>query len=185
MQTAQTVILMSGGIDSTTVAAIYRSVDAQVTGLFVDYGQPSSQSEWQCARRIAGDYGIPIHKIEMGFRLASAKGEFFGRNALLILTAAGTSETRPLEIVLGIHALAEYYDTTPLFVRHMKRLLPGYFEDTVTLATPLLPYTKAEVIQFSREHGVRLELTYSCEYQNDPPCLRCPSCEDRNAILAS
>ena len=107
-------------------------------------------------------------------------GEFFARNALLILTAAGITEARPLQIALGVHALSQYYDTTPLFLRQMQQVLNGYFGGSVTLSTPFLADTKAEVIRFAKDNGVPLNLTYSCEIQNAPECGRCPSCRGQD-----
>ena len=107
-------------------------------------------NEWRAARDVTNRFGIEIERIDLGFRLAAESGEFFGRNALLILTAAGTIETRPLTIALGIHALSEYYDTQPLFLRQMQRILDGYSGGSVSLSAPFLAYPKAEVIAFAR-----------------------------------
>ena len=179
MSTSKSVVLMSGGIDSSATAAVVLSDGYETHGLFVDYGQPSAGSEWRAARDVANHYGIDVRRVALGFRLGSECGEFFGRNALLILTAAGIAEDGPLMIALGIHALSEYYDTQPLFLRQMQRILDGYFRGSVTVHAPFLAHTKAEVIAFARENDVPLDLTYSCETQNAPPCSRCPSCEDR------
>ena len=174
-----TIVLMSGGIDSASVVAAYRHKGIQPSVIFVDYGQPPARSEWRAAQDIAGHYDVPIRKVSLGFRLASQQGEFYGRNALLVLAAAGMMEARPLQIALGIHALSEYYDTTPLFLRHMQRILNGYFGGSVALSAPFLSKSKTEVIEFAKKNHVPLELTYSCEVQNAPECERCPSCRDR------
>ena len=179
MSIGKSVVLMSGGIDSTVTVAAVLSDGYETSGLFVDYGQPAACSEWDAARDVANHFGIDIERVELGFRLGSEAGEFFGRNALLILTAAGITESRPLVIALGIHVLSEYYDTQPLFLRQMQRILDGYFAGSVTVYAPFLAHTKAEVITFAQAKGVPLKLTYSCETQNAPPCLCCPSCEDR------
>jgi 7-cyano-7-deazaguanine synthase len=184
MTTGKSVVLMSGGIDSSATALAILTEGYETSGLFVDYGQPAARSEWRAARDVTNRFGIEIERIDLGFRLAAESGEFFGRNALLILTAAGTIETRPLTIALGIHALSEYYDTQPLFLRQMQRILDGYSGGSVSLSAPFLAYPKAEVIAFARGNGVPLEMTYSCETQNAPPCLRCPSCEDRIGVDA-
>ena len=176
---AHTVVLISGGIDSASVTAACRQKGIQPSGVFVDYGQPSARSEWRAAQDIARHFGVTIRKVSLGFQLASQEGEFYGRNALLVLATTGMMEPRPLQIALGIHALSEYYDTTPLFVRHMGRILNGYFGDSVTLNAPFLAESKAEVIEFAKKNHVPLELTYSCEVQNAPACGWCPSCRDR------
>ena len=179
------VVLMSGGIDSSATLAACQESGISMSGMFVDYGQPSAQSEWEAAQRIASHYLIEIEKVSLGIGLVSDRGEFFGRNALFVLTAAGTIPHRPLVIALGIHALTGYYDTTPLFVRDMQRLLNGYSGGAVTLSVPFLAHTKAEVIGFARENSVPLHLTYSCERQNAPACGECPSCRDRVDLNAN
>ena len=176
------VVLMSGGIDSSATLAACQSPGTSLSGMFVDYGQLAAQSEWQAAQRIASHYLIEIEKVTLGVGLVSDRGEFFGRNALFVLAAAGTIPQRPLAIALGIHALTDYYDTTPLFVRDMQRLLNGYSGGAVTLCVPFLSHTKAEVIRFANENAVPLRLTYSCERQNAPACAECPSCLDRIEI---
>ena len=184
MSTGKSIVLMSGGIDSSASAVAVRKEGYETLGLFVDYGQRAARSEWRALQDVANHLDLEVKKVELGFRLASQSGEFFGRNALLVLTAAGITESRPLMIALGIHALSEYYDTQPLFLRQMQRLLDGYFAGSVVLTAPFLAYPKAEVIAFARDNGVPLDMTYSCEEQNAPPCLRCPSCEDRSDVDA-
>ena len=173
------VVLMSGGIDSSATLAACQTLGTSLSGMFVDYGQPAVRSEWKAAQSIASHYEIEIDKADLGVSLVSDRGEFFGRNALFILTAAGTIQQRPMVVVSGIHALTRFYDTTPLFVRHMQRLLNGYSGGAVTLCVPFLSHTKAEVIGFARKNAVPLHLTYSCERQDSPACGECPSCHDR------
>lgn len=173
------VVLMSGGIDSSATLPACQGPGKSLSGMFVDYGQPAARSEWKAAQNIASHYDIEIDKVDLGVSLVSDRGEFFGRNALFILAAAGTIPQRPLVIALGIHALTDYYDTTPLFARDMQRLLNGYSGGAVTLSLPFLPHTKAEVIGLAKENAVPLHLTYSCERQNSPACGECPSCRDR------
>ena len=179
MENTHTVILMSGGIDSSSVVVTCQDAGIQPSGMFVDYGQPSARSEWCAAQNVARHYGIAIRRVNLGIRLAAHEGEFPGRNALLVLTAAGMTAARPLQVSLGIHALSEYYDTTPLFLRHMQRILNGYFGDTVTVSAPFVAETKADVVRFAKAEGVPLALTYSCETRDTPACGWCPSCRDR------
>ena len=114
MSIGNSIVLMSGGIDSSASAVAVRKEGYETSGLFVDYGQPAACSEWRAVQDVADHFDLEVQKVELGFRLASESGEFFGRNALLVLTAAGITESRPPMIALGIHALSEYYDTQPL-----------------------------------------------------------------------
>ena len=179
------VVLMSGGIDSSATLVSCEELGANLSGMFFDYGQPAAGSEWEAAQGIASHYQIEIEKIDLGVSLVSDRGEFFGRNALFILTAASVIANRPLTVAIGIHTLSDYYDTKPLFIRHMERLLNGYSGGTVSLYTPFLADSKAEIIRFAREAAVPLQLTHSCERQNAPACTECPSCIDRIEIDGS
>ena len=173
------VTLMSGGIDSSSVIAKLKEENVKLSGMFIDYGQPAAKSEWEAAQNVAEYYQIKIEKVELGFRLMSDEGEFFGRNALMILTAAGIIEDRPLCIAIGIHALTDYYDTTPLFLKHVQRVLNGYSSGSVAVHAPFISKTKPEVIELANKIGVPINLTYSCEWQDAPACGLCPSCRDR------
>ncbi len=170
---------MSGGVDSSAAIIACQELGLPLSGMFVDYGQPAALSEWEATQRVADYYQIEIEKVVLGANLVSDRGEFFGRNALFVLTAAGITPRRPLIVDLGIHALTDCYDTTPLFVRHMQRLLNGYSGGAVTLSVPFLSHAKFEIVGFARENSVPLHLTYSCERQDAPACGECPSCLDR------
>ena len=182
LSNANTVVLLSGGIDSTATIAACKEATKNILALFVDYGQSSAHSEWKAAQNVAAYYAVEVERVRLGFSLISDSGEFFGRNALFVLTAASVTKERPLAVALGIHSLTEYYDTTPLFSKHMERLLNGYSGGEVELSTPFLTHTKAEVFKFAKERAVPIHLTYSCEQQNSPACGICPSCQDRNAL---
>ena len=179
------VILLSGGIDSSATIVACRDITEDVSTIFIDYGQPAADSEWEAARRIAAHYNVTIKRIELGFSLVDRSGEFFGRNTLFILAAAGVTGKRPLTVALGIHALTDYYDTTPLFVRHVERILNGYSDGEVSLKLPFLANTKPEVIEFAEDRAVPLHLTYSCERQNSPVCSECPSCHSRELFYGN
>ena len=173
------VVLMSGGIDSSSTIVACQELGMSLSGLFFDYGQPAAQSEWQATQSIATHYEMEVEKANLGVSLLSDRGEFFGRNALFIITAAGTIAHRPLTVAIGIHAFSDYYDTKPLFVKHMERILNGYSGGTVSVHVPFLAVGKADIIAFARRSEVPLHLTYSCERQNAPRCGECPSCLDR------
>ena len=175
-------VLMSGGIDSSATVAACLRTGKIVSGMFIDYGQPAASSEWEAAQRVAKHYRIDIEKVRLGFNVRSSEGEFIGRNALFVLAAAATIEDSPLVIATGIHALSDYYDTTPLFVKHMQQILDGYSGGAITLSAPFIASTKSEVVSFAENERVPLHLTYSCESRNAPACGNCPSCRERSDL---
>ena len=60
------VTLLSGGLDSTTVAALARSQTGHLTALTFHYGQAHSK-EVECAAEIAGMMGIPMELLDISF----------------------------------------------------------------------------------------------------------------------
>ena len=179
MSRAHLTVLLSGGIDSAATLAFYKQRRGQVVAVFYDYGQKPRASEWKAAQRIAVHFRIPVARVRLGITLPLDDGEFFGRNALLILAAAAAATERPTVIALGIHAGCPYYDTTTAFAHDMQRLLDGYGDGAISVAAPFLDSTKKEVVSFARKRRVPLHLTYSCEQRNARPCGKCASCLDR------
>lgn len=179
MSRARVAVLLSGGIDSAATLCFYAKRRDDVRAVFVDHAQRPRASEWKAAQSIAIARRVGIDRVRLGFSLPSARGEFFGRNALLVLAAAATQAQLPMVIALGVHAGCPYYDTTQRFLKDMQSLLDGYGSGAVTIAAPFLDSTKEEIVRFARKHRVPLRLTYSCERKNAPPCGKCLSCLDR------
>jgi 7-cyano-7-deazaguanine synthase len=108
--------------------------------------------------------------------------EFLGRNALFVL-AAGSLGPPPLRVSLAINRGPEYYDISPRFLIDCQRMLDGYFGGTVVLEAPFVDYSKKDIIRYCKRRKVPLNITYSCQKKNSPPCGRCPTCLDRERYL--
>lgn len=175
-------VLLSGGIDSSCCVAFYRQTRHQVTGVFVDYGQPVSNQEERSARAIARHYTIPLHFIRFSGPRKDFKDEIAGRNAFLTFAALTHSPHRPDLIALGIHAGTKYYDCSEHFVSHLNALLSGYCNGHTVLATPFLNWSKRSVYDFCLKNEIPIQLTWSCEVGPLVPCGRCLSCEDRGHL---
>lgn len=175
-------VLLSGGIDSACTLAAYRADHHPARAIFVDYGQPARRSERAAAQAIARHYRVPLSFVKLGVRLPGDNGEFFGRNALLVILGGAVESNRPLIVALGIHSASPYYDTTSAFASDAQRLLDGYARGAITLGAPFITMSKRTVVGYARRHRVPLRLTYSCERRNAPACGECPSCEDRSAF---
>ena len=68
------------------------------------------------------------------------------------------------------------------FTKSLNDILSGYRTGEVVLATPFLSWTKQEVYDFCIEHGVPVQLTWSCEVGPSSPCGHCLSCKDREHL---
>jgi len=206
------VILLSGGLDSATVLAIARSEGFDCHALAVDYGQ-RHRSELEAARRVAEAAGVPLKVLPLDLRaiggsaltddIAVPEGGTEGipatyvpaRNTIMLSLALGYAEVLGAEdIFIGVNAVdySGYPDCRPEFIeafQDMARLATKAAVEGagMTIHTPLIDLTKAEIIQAGSELGVGYSLTVSC-YQADAEgraCGACDSCLIRKAGFAA
>jgi 7-cyano-7-deazaguanine synthase len=174
-------VLCSGGIDSTTVAVQRVAQRERVELCFVDYGQPARAAERRSADALARRLDIEVAYVGICGVNAPPHGEIAARNLLLVSAAlAARPETRSM--LLAIHAGTGYRDCSPAFVDEMQRVLDFHTDGRCRLVTPFLHWSKADVVALARELKAPLELTHSCEAA-DEPCRSCRSCIDREVIL--
>jgi 7-cyano-7-deazaguanine synthase len=202
------VLLLSGGVDSSTVALYLRERGFDVLPRFVAYGQRAAASELKSARAVARSLSLErpesIALASFGRRLAfplmqgSRQGpratfaersrESFvpHRNLLLATCAAMHAAGRGVNAVaLGVvgGARALYADTTPTFVRRLERLLR--MSADVRVVAPFMHKTKEEVVRYGWERGLDYGMTYSCHRQSGIHCGRCSGCIERYLALSS
>jgi 7-cyano-7-deazaguanine synthase len=198
-------VLLSGGVDSSTVCLYLLEQGYQVRAHFVLYGQRAAKSEWAAAKRVARTLGLSPPSVAdfsafgrtLGFPLMRGSsvrpvtaGERFRasfvphRNLLLATSAAMTASGLGVSsIALGIVAgtAPPYPDTTAVFLRQLRRIL-GLSGKTQVLA-PFVDKTKTEVVRFGRRCGFDYRLTYSCHRQSHQHCGGCAGCTERSAAL--
>ena len=177
-----TLVLLSGGIDSSCCVAFYRRMEHSVTGVFVDYGQPVRAREEQSAKAISNYYSIPLHVIRCSGLGAEFQGEIPGRNAFLVFAGLLYHPSFSGLLALGIHGGVTYYDCSEHFTAQLSSLLSGYRDGKVVLATPFLQWSKQKVYELSAELAVPVSLTWSCEVGPFEACGRCLSCKDREHL---
>ncbi|MEZ5458487.1 MAG: 7-cyano-7-deazaguanine synthase QueC [Steroidobacteraceae bacterium] len=209
-----TVVLLSGGLDSATVAALARERGHAVHALSVHYGQRHS-SELAAAARVATALGVVEHRV-MGVDLAGIGGSALtdpalavplapssgipvtyvpARNTLMLALALGWAEVlQATSIYLGVNAVdySGYPDCRPEFVAAFERLAQlatrrGVEGHPIRIEAPLIALSKAEIIATGMRLGVDFSLTVSC-YQADADgraCGRCDSCRLRREGFAA
>ena len=200
------VVLLSGGLDSYTAAAIGRSEGFRLHALTIRYGQRHA-SELAAARRVARALGVARH-IEIDVDLSAFGGSSLttdapvpkdrpldapgipstyvpARNTVFLAMALAWAEVLgAADIFIGVNAVdySGYPDCRPEFIQA--------FEHLATLATaagvsgrrfdihaPLQTLTKGAIVRRGLELGLDYSLTVSC-YDPGPegPCGRCDSC---------
>jgi 7-cyano-7-deazaguanine synthase len=202
------VVLVSGGLDSSTVLAIARSQGFECYALSVAYGQ-RHVAELDAAARVAAALGAREHRI-MGVDLAGIGGSALtdhaiavpesaspgipvtyvpARNTILLALALGWAEVVGAEdIFVGVNAVdySGYPDCRPEFIDAFQRLAQlatkaGVEGASLTIQAPLIRMTKAQIIRTGQALGVDYGMTVSC-YQADTAgrgCGRCDSCRLR------
>jgi 7-cyano-7-deazaguanine synthase len=197
------VILVSGGLDSTTVLAMALEQGYECYTLSFDYGQ-RHRSELEAASRVSDHMGVAAHKVvklDLGTIGGSAltddaidvpEYETSGipvtyvpaHNTVFLSIALGWAEVLECsDIFLGVNAVdySGYPDCRPDYI--------NAFESMANLATkaaveghklsihaPLINLTKAEIVQAGIALGVDYSQTVSC-YQASLDGLACGKCD--------
>lgn len=178
-------VLLSGGIDSSTCLHYYLQMGFRAQALFVDYGQASSKKELRAARSVCGHFRTDLDVLRVTGAARKRDGLISGRNAFLLSLGAMECESKPGIIAIGIHSGTTYRDCSPQFVRQMQAVLNTSTDGSLQIEAPFLRWNKRDIWTFANQHGVPLGLTYSCERGSLQPCGRCASCEDLENLHAS
>lgn len=185
------VVLLSGGLDSATTAAVAARDGFQIHALSVDYGQRHS-TELDAARAVARELGVAQHVVvrvdlraiggsALTADISVPKNEdpsadripvtyVPARNTLLLSLALGWAEVvGAFDIFIGVNALdySGYPDCRPEFVRAFEKLAnvatkAGTTGGAFTIHAPLIDLTKAEIIRLGSELRVSYASTVSC-----------------------
>ena len=204
------IVLLSGGLDSSTVLAMARAQGFDCYALSVHYGQRHN-AELDAARKIAASLGAREHRV-MGVDLAGVGGSALtdssiavpesptagipityvpARNTLLLALALGWAEVvGAADIFVGVNAVdySGYPDCRPQFIAAFESLArvatkAGVEGVPFKIQAPLIDMSKADIIRAGAALGVDFSVTVSC-YQAEADgaaCGKCDSCRLRAA----
>ena len=204
------VILVSGGLDSTTVLAMARAQGYACYTLSFDYGQ-RHRAELLAADRVSTALGDVEHKV-VRLNLDSIGGSALtdldiavpeeetegipvtyvpARNTVFLSIALGWAEVLGAhDIFIGVNAVdySGYPDCRPEFIAAFEDLAnlatkAGVEGHKITIHTPLMTQGKGEIIETGLSLGVDYALTVSCYQATDDglACGKCDSCRLRRA----
>jgi 7-cyano-7-deazaguanine synthase len=199
------VVLLSGGLDSYTAAAIAKADGCELNALTIHYGQRHAR-EVDAARAVAKALGVVRHK-ELSLDLRAFGGSSLtsdvdvprdrnldasdipstyvpARNTIFLSLALGWAEVLGARhIVMGVNALdySGYPDCRPEFIHAFEALAnlatrAGVEGERFHVQTPLIMMTKAEIIQRGLSLGLDYGLTHSC-YDPLPSGRPCGRCD--------
>lgn len=199
------VILLSGGIDSATTAAIALSRGFELHALIFSYGQ-RHRIEIESAKKLVAFFGIRSHTIielPSGIFRSALTNSGSGvpknrepgdtripdtyvpaRNIIFLSYALAFAESiGARHIFIGANAVdySGYPDCRPEFFRAFQEMADRGTEAGVSgrgfiIETPLIDMTKAEIIQKGTSLGVDYSLTHSC-YDPGPDGSACGACD--------
>ncbi len=207
----KTLIICSGGLDSVTLAHKIAS-DPSTTGLMLvsfDYGQRHKKEiEYakKCAQRLKADHHVidlsSLTHLLSGSALTDTidvpEGHYAedsmkatvvpNRNAIMLTIAFGIASAKNYDRVAtavhgGDHFI--YPDCRPDFANTLQQMhnhaLEGLYP--VTLYTPYIHKTKADIASDAALYHVPIEQTWSCYKGNDIHCGKCGTCVERIEAL--
>jgi 7-cyano-7-deazaguanine synthase len=198
------VVLLSGGLDSTTLCAYMEDQRYEVKALTVIYGQ-RHRREILAAQKIAEhcrwdhrivdlqellpllagssqtDLRVPVphgHYADDTMRVTVVPN----RNMLLLSVAAAYAISCGVKTIayaahMGDHA--QYPDCRVEFITAMQRALRLCHYEPLILHAPFAYYSKSDIVRIGSQLGVPFGLTYSCYEGEELHCGQCGTCVER------
>jgi 7-cyano-7-deazaguanine synthase len=210
MTNRKTVVVFSGGLDSTTLLYHLIANGHEVKAISFDYGQ-RHRKELDAAKRIA-----QLLKLEHRVVDVSGLAAIFGSNALtnhdtsvphgeystetmqvtvvpnrnmiMISIATGWAITSGFDsIAFGAHSgeYTPYHDCQPTFAAAINAATHVCDSNPIEVLAPFVRWSKSDIVVRGKELNVPFELTWSCYEGGDEPCGKCSTCLDREFAMKS
>ena len=201
------VVIVSGGMDSVTLAYLLNSEGYDLHLLSVDYGQRHRKEisyAKRCAERLETAFDIAdlsqVGRLLSGSALTDdvevPHGHYAAenmavtvvpnRNAIMLSIAYGVAVARNASLVAcAVHAGDHYVypDCRPQFVEAFdamqRQAVEGFGDPGLRLHTPFVHKTKAEIVEIGTSLGVPYEDTWSCYEGGEIHCGLCGTCNER------
>lgn len=208
------VILLSGGLDSSTV--LYQAIASgcECYAISFDY-QQRHRRELEAAKAIAQSAGVAEHQ-QVTFDLRQWGGSALtdeidlpqrsisemsldipvtyvpARNTIFLSFALAYAETLAAQrVYIGVNALdySGYPDCRPDYIQAMQEVFrlgtkQGRCGQPIEIVAPLIDLKKTQIIELGNRLGVPWEKTWSCYTGGDRACGVCDSCQLRYCAFA-
>ncbi len=196
------IIVLSGGIDSTTL--LYEYQDRIAMAVTFDYGSNHNANEipfaeWHCKRLNIKHIVIKIDFMKQYFSSSLLDGADTVpeghyddanmrstvvpfRNGIMLAIAAGFAENNNLAYVMianhaGDHAI--YPDCRAHFIDAMSEAIGAGTYNGAKILAPYTNLTKAEILMRGKAIGVDYSKTWSCYKGGEVHCGKCGTCTER------
>ena len=189
-------LVMSGGLDTTTLLYMLRRELIPLEVLSFDYGQEATK-EIEIAHKNCSHLRVKQHIIKISEKyidgnLAKGGDKFHddatlipNRNSIFLSLAVSYALQHGFErVYYGATAFSDpsYCDCQPIYVHYFNMLNMVSDLREVQIRAPLLTKTKTEIIDLALELGVDLKQTWSCYNNTENPCGICSSCKVRKGF---
>lgn len=199
------IVLLSGGIDSTTALYWARKKGYHPVALSFNYlHRPKREIEY--TQKITNRLKIQLIEVVVPFIKEAIELRFNGypvpsvinspqgyiplRNLMFYSMAAYHAETLGINIIIGGHLKQDnykFFDTSSEFFQNLTQLINYSIKrdekNKVKILIPFKDLDKKEVVKIARDLNVPLEQTWSCYYEGNEPCGKCSSCIERIKAL--
>jgi len=200
------VVILSGGMDSTTTAYIAKNQGYELIAVHFNYGQRTESKELKSYENICNELNITKkYAIDLDFFTQIGASALTDKN--ISVPTAGLEDGVPITYVpfrngifLSIAgAIAEKENASAMFIGVVEEDSSGYpdcrenfiesmqksinlgtkDETNIEIKTPLIHLKKEDIVKKALEEGVRLDLTWSCYQNENRACGICDSCRLR------
>lgn len=200
------VLILSGGMDSTTM--LYEYKESIAIAVSFDYGSKHNAKELQCASYHCERLGINHMIIPLAFMQKYFKSSLLiggeeipegsyddenmkstvvpFRNGIMLAIAAGIAESNGLKHVMmanhgGDHAI--YPDCRPQFVDSMSQAISAGTYEHLNVLAPYTNITKTDIALRGKQLGIDYGHTWSCYKGGEKHCGKCGTCVERKEAL--
>jgi 7-cyano-7-deazaguanine synthase in queuosine biosynthesis len=199
----RSLVLLSGGLDSSVMAAWLQAHGHAIDAVYLDFGQGNYEREFPAAQRVWRYLGggeltvIDLYQWRQSFKDEQKRDRVaFGslpRNAFLAFAAVPHARLHRCDWIAFGPTLDDESapDCNPEFIDRMNRLLVT-LRQRERLVAPWLakdnPWRKADVVRWAlQRQGLGrsfIDMTWSCWNAKDQPCGDCQPCRARDKALA-
>lgn len=197
-------VVLSGGLDSTTALYWAKKKYDDVETLTFNYGSKHNDIENEYAKKTCEKLGVKNTVIHLDFMNQYFKSDLLKsggdipegyytaenmkstvvpfRNGIMLSIAAGFAESNDCDVlVLGNHSgdHAIYPDCRPEFIDGISKAILTGTAKGIEVVSPFCNISKTDIVKIGNELGVDFSLTYSCYKGKEKHCGKCGTCTER------
>lgn len=202
------ILVLSGGLDSTTLLYHLLDLKHEIKCISFNYGQRHVR-ELEQAKKTCAKLGVEHKVIDIGFmkeiasnssltgNIATPHGHYAAenmkltvvpnRNLIMASIAIGWAVNLEYDAVaLGVHAGDHeiYFDCRPAFINALKQVSQVANSKAIDILSPFLFMNKGDIAIRGKELNVSYEDTHTCYEGTEVPCGLCGACQERAEAMA-